>query len=43
MRDICLKRLMLISGNGKNLVVSLLLWLFLGYGIGGHNFHPPVS
>jgi len=27
------------TGNGNNLVVSLLLWLFLGYGIGGHNFY----
>ncbi len=23
----------------KNLIVSLLLWFFLGYGIGGHNFY----
>ena len=27
------------TGNGNNLVVSLLLWLFLGYGIGGQNFY----
>tara|TARA_B100000123_G_scaffold203222_1_gene153057 strand:+ start:2256 stop:2657 length:402 start_codon:yes stop_codon:yes gene_type:complete len=27
------------TGNQKNLVVSLLLWFFLGYGIGGHNYY----
>ena len=27
------------TGNQKNLIVSLLLWFFLGYGIGGHNFY----
>ena len=27
------------TGNKKNLIVSLLLWFFLGYGIGGHNFY----
>ena len=27
------------KGNQKNLIVSLLLWFFLGYGIGGHNFY----
>ena len=27
------------TGNEKNLIVSLLLWFFLGYGIGGHNFY----
>ena len=27
------------TGKQKNLIVSLLLWFFLGYGIGGHNFY----
>ena len=27
------------TGNEKNLIVSLLLWFFLGYGIGGHNYY----
>ena len=27
------------TGDQKNLIVSLLLWFFLGYGIGGHNFY----
>ena len=27
------------TGNQKNLIVSLLLWFFLGYGIGGHNYY----
>ena len=27
------------TGTEKNLIVSLLLWIFLGYGIGGHNFY----
>ena len=27
------------TGNQKNLIISLLLWFFLGYGIGGHNFY----
>ena len=27
------------TGNEKNLTVALLLWLFLGIGIGGHNFY----
>ena len=27
------------TGSQKNLIVSLLLWFFLGYGIGGHNYY----
>ena len=27
------------TGNQKNLIISLLLWFFLGYGFGGHNFY----
>jgi len=27
------------TGNEKNLIITLLLWFFLGYGIGAHNFY----
>jgi len=27
------------AGNEKNLIITLLLWFFLGYGIGAHNFY----
>ena len=33
------KEINIDAGNQKNLIVSLLLWFFLGYGIGGHNFY----
>ena len=33
------KEININTGNQKNLIVSLLLWFFLGYGIGGHNFY----
>ena len=33
------KEININAGNQKNLIVSLLLWFFLGYGIGGHNFY----
>ena len=33
------KEVTINTGKQKNLIVSLLLWFFLGYGIGGHNFY----
>ena len=33
------KEININAGNQKNLIVSLLLWFFIGYGIGGHNFY----
>ena len=33
------KELNINTGKDKNLILGLLLWFFLGFGIGGHNYY----